>query len=211
MGVTERASAEAGAEPAIQDGRRRRAEANRLRIVQAMIDLVREGDPTPSAEVVAERAGVSHRTVFRLFNDMDGLYREMQGVMLRRLDPLLHQPLAGKDWRARLSNLMAQRARIFEEILPVKTAADAKRARSNFLQGEHRRFTRMQREMLTFLLPEAVKGEAQLLDALDLALSFESWRRLRMEQELSAEAALAVMERTVGALLTPAPDEKDRP
>jgi AcrR family transcriptional regulator len=211
MGVTERASTDTGAEPAIQDGRRRRAEANRLRIVQAMIDLVREGDSTPSAEVVAERAGVSHRTVFRLFNDMDGLYREMQGVMLRRLDPLLHQPLAGEDWRARLSNLMAQRARIFEEILPVKTAADAKRARSSFLQGEHRRFTRMQREMLTFLLPEAVKGQAQLLDALDLALSFESWRRLRMEQELTAEAALAVMERTVCALLTATPDGKDTP
>ena len=211
MGMTERASAEPGAEPATQDGRRRRAEVNRLRIVQAMIELVREGDSTPSAELVAERAGVSHRTVFRLFNDMDGLYREIQGVMLRRLDPLLHQPLAGEDWCARLTSLVAHRARIFEEILPVKTAADAQRARSSFLQGEHRQFIRMQREMLMFVLPEAVKGEAQLLDALDLALSFESWRRLRMDQELTAEAALAVMDRTVRALLAQIQEGKDSP
>lgn len=183
-----------------QDGRRRRAETNRTKIVQAMIDLVREGVGSPSADVVAERAGVSHRTVFRLFKDMDGLYREMQDVMLRRLSPLLNMPLAGSDWRERLTGLTARRARVFEEILPVKTAADGHRARSSFLLEEHVRFTRMQREMLLFVLPAKVTADRQLLDALELALSFESWRRLRLEQGLDHEQALGVMDRTVAAL-----------
>jgi AcrR family transcriptional regulator len=200
MKSTERLAPYIAADHPNQDGRRRRAEANRMRIVQAMIEVVREGSANPSAEVVADRAGVSHRTVFRLFKDMDGLYREIHGVLLRRLTPLLNAPLTGEDWRVRLKTLVARRGRVFEEILPVKTAADAQRTRSSFLQTEHVRFTKMQREMLLFVLPEAVKGEASLLDAMDLALSFESWRRLRYEQGLSIEEALEVMDRTVAAL-----------
>jgi AcrR family transcriptional regulator len=183
------------------DGRRRRAETNRLRIVEALIEVIREGNGSPSAEVVAERAGLSHRTVFRLFKDMDGLYREMQALMMARVFPMLISPLQAGGWRDRLSEVVVRRARVFEEILPLKTASDGQRARSKVLQEGHGRFTRMQREMLLFVLPEAVKADPQLLDTLDLTLSFESWRRLRWEQGLSVDAALGVMARMVDALV----------
>ena len=49
------------------DGRRRRGEDNRARIVAALVALVREDNFTPGAEEVAIRADVSLRTVFRHF------------------------------------------------------------------------------------------------------------------------------------------------
>jgi AcrR family transcriptional regulator len=49
------------------DGRRKRADANRRRIALAMLELVRAGETKPSADQVAEAAGVGRRTVFRLF------------------------------------------------------------------------------------------------------------------------------------------------
>jgi len=63
------------------DGRRQRGQDNRARIVAAMMDIVREGQIAPSAEQVAARADVGLRTVFRHFQDMDSLYREMSLVI----------------------------------------------------------------------------------------------------------------------------------
>ena len=182
------------------DGRRLRAEASRERIVRALIALVQEGELAPSAEAVAERAGVGLRTVFRLFNDMETLHREMQAVMIGRIAPLFDQPLEG-DWRERIDGLIERRRRIFEEILPLKSAGEALRFRSAIIQAEHMRMTRMTREMLLFLLPESVRADLPLVDALDLALSFEGWRRLRQEQDLTPDQAEAVVRRLVSGLL----------
>jgi AcrR family transcriptional regulator len=179
--------------PVQTDGRRRRADVNRQRIVEAMMALVREGEVFPSAEAVASRAGVGLRTVFRLFSDMDGLYREMHAVMIERLTPIFQEPLGEGDWRFRLGALINRRARLFEDMLPIKTAADAHRYQSPYLQDEHQELVRLLRQILTFVMPEPVRTDAMLMDALDLALSFESWRRLRYDQRLEPAEAEAVM------------------
>src|SRR5215470_646283 len=98
------------------DGRRQRASASRARIVAAMLDLAREGELTPSAETVADRAGVGRRTVFRLFSDMESLYREMHAIMLARIEHIRVLPIEGATWRARLDCLVERRAQLFEEV-----------------------------------------------------------------------------------------------
>ncbi|WP_415427269.1 TetR/AcrR family transcriptional regulator, partial [Staphylococcus borealis] len=80
---------ETGVEEPAADGRRRRSQDSRARIVQAMLDLVREGDVSPSAELVAARADVGLRTVFRHFSDLDSLYREMSAVISSELMALV--------------------------------------------------------------------------------------------------------------------------
>ncbi|MBL8558075.1 MAG: TetR/AcrR family transcriptional regulator [Hyphomonadaceae bacterium] len=196
-----------GAEPAIQgddvrsDGRRRRSDANRRRIAQALIDLAIDGDIAPSAERVAERAGVGRRTVFRLFSDMEGVYSEAHALMIARLGPIIHEAVEGATWRERLDQLIDRRVRLFEEILPIKTASDARRAHSPFLQEGHAEFTRLLRGVLMFVAPKSVSEDRTLFEAVELALSFETWRRLRHEQRLSAKSAGAVVRRLVDALL----------
>ena len=74
------------------DGRRLRSERNRQQIVEAMIELIEAGNPAPSAARVAEEAEVSLRTVFRHFEDMDTLYREIAREMLIRVRPILQRP-----------------------------------------------------------------------------------------------------------------------
>ena len=53
------------------DGRRQRSRASRAKIIKAFMELMKSGDPSPSAARVAERAGVGLRSVFRHFDDMD--------------------------------------------------------------------------------------------------------------------------------------------
>lgn len=183
------------------DGRRRRSDANRRRIAQAMIDLAFQGEHSPSAERVAERAGVGRRTVFRLFTDMEGVYREAHALMIERLQPIIEEEIAGPDWRARLEQMTERRARLFEEMLPVKTASDAFRGQSEFLQNDHVEITRMLRGVLLFALPKEITEDKTLFEAIDFTMSFEGWRRLRQEQRLTAKAALAVTRRIIGALV----------
>ncbi len=189
------------AETTETDGRRLRADESRRRIAQAMLDLVREGEVTPSAETVAERAGVGRRTVFRLFNDMEGVYREMHAIMVAKLAPMFAAPFDGATWRERLDEVIERRARMFEEMLPIKSAADAHRYRSAFLQNEHKKLTRLQRQTMLAVLPEAIAAQAERIEALDLALSFEAWRRLRQEQRLPPRQAAVVLRRIVRALM----------
>lgn len=183
------------------DGRRQRADESKRRIAQAMLELVREGDIAPSAETVADRAGVGRRTVFRLFNDMEGVYREMHAIMVTRLAPMFAAPFTGGAWRERLDEIVERRARMFEEMLPIKSAADAHRYRSAFLQKEHRKLTKLQRETMLAALPASVIAHTEMIEALDLTLSFEAWRRLRQEQKLPPKQAAGVLRRLVRALI----------
>lgn len=186
--------------PVEADGRRLRSDASRRRIALAMLDLLREGEADPSADLVAERAGVGRRTVFRLFSDMEGVFREMHAIMVSRLQPEFAAPFAGATWRDRLDEVIERRAKLFEHMLPIKTAADARRYTSNFLQSEHKKLTRLQRETLRAVLPaNLAKGET--LEALDLTFSFEVWRRLRYEQGLSVKQTQSVLKHIASAIV----------
>ncbi|MBU6156953.1 MAG: TetR/AcrR family transcriptional regulator, partial [Alphaproteobacteria bacterium] len=82
-------------EATAEDGRRKRGDQSRRKIVDAMIALVREGEMSPSAAQVAERASVGLRTVFRHFDEMEILYREIAEVTRARILPALQKPYVG--------------------------------------------------------------------------------------------------------------------
>ena len=57
------------------DGRRLRREQNREAVLDALVGLFTEGFYQPSANEIAERAGISPRSLFRYFDDVDDLNR----------------------------------------------------------------------------------------------------------------------------------------
>src|SRR5690349_22289922 len=71
-----KADRNAAATPAL-DGRVRRGERSRDAIVGALFDLIGGGVLQPTAQQVADRAGVGIRSVFRHFTEMDSLYAAM--------------------------------------------------------------------------------------------------------------------------------------
>ena len=179
------------------DGRRERSKSSRARIVAAMLDLVERGDVQPSAARVADEAGVGLRTVFRHFDDMDSLYREMSETIAARVMPIVTAPYDGRDWRADIRELVSRRTRVFETILPYRISANIKRYQSGFLMDEYARITRMERDLITRLLPTQVKVDEIGVEALCVALSFQSWRVMRHDQGLPAARAASVLERLV--------------
>ena len=187
-----------------EDGRRQRSERNRQKIVTAMFELVREGDFDPSVAKVAERAGVGLRTVFRHFDEVDTLYREMSAQMEARILPEIQKPLTAPNWPGRVKELMNRRTRIFDDIMPVRICARARRFRSDFLMADHMRFVSYETSALALALPPEVLENEPLKAAFDIALSFDTWRRLRQDQRLSRAKAIAALETLLDALIAAA-------
>jgi AcrR family transcriptional regulator len=184
------------------DGRRRRGLDSRDRIVEAMLELMREGEVAPGAERVAARADVGLRTVFRHFRDMDSLYAEISRTIQGELADLVARPLASAEESGRLVELASMRAEAYERIFPFKHASMAHRHRSDFLARDHARMVANLRQSLARDLPAACENPGRL-EALDLLLSFEAWSRLRREQGLSRDEALAVILAAAESLLRP--------
>ncbi len=183
------------------DGRRRRSAASRRRIVEAMLELVREGDISPSADTVAARAGVGRRTVFRLFSDMESVYREMHGVVRDKIGPVRAIPISGDTISARIHALIDRRARVFEEVLPLMVAASVHRPRSTVLQRDHAMIQAELRSVMVELLDGGLSEDIELIEALDALLSIDFWRRLRLEQKLAFGQTAAILHRAADALL----------
>ena len=186
----------------VVDGRRQRGHDNRARIVAAMLEIIQSGDLSPSAEQVAARADVGLRTVFRHFQDMDSLYREMSVVIEAELRTVVDSPFHSQDWRERMVELIHRRSAVFERIGPFRRASDAFRHRSKFLEGDGARLTAALREILERELPAEVRRDGPKLEILDLLLSYESWSRLRRDQGLSIKRAQVALETAVRRLIS---------
>jgi AcrR family transcriptional regulator len=185
----------------LSDGRARRAARSGQAIVDALVALVGEGVLEPTAHQVAARAGVGIRTVFRRFSDVEGLFAEMGARIEAEALPLLLGGRRDGNLAARARGLVGQRVAFFERIAPYKRSANLRRRRSAFLRSRHARLVRELRADLLRWLPELRRAAAGLVDALELATSFEAWDRLRSEQRLSRERAQAAVERLVRGLV----------
>ena len=184
-----------------RDGRRQRSERSREQIVEALFALIWGGEMAPRAAAVAEAAGVSLRTVFRHFDDMESLYREMAERMEAELMPIVLAPFAAPDWRGRLSELVSRRADIYERVLPLRVAASVRRFQSPFLMDDYQRFLRLERTGLESILPDAVTADRTLFSALEMVTGFQAWRRMRQDQGLSPAEAEAVTRAIVERLI----------
>jgi len=183
------------------DGRRRRSQDSRARIVQAMLELVHAGEVTPAAELVATRANVGLRTVFRHFADMDSLYREMSLVIAAEIQAVVDKPFEGATPRDRVLELVRRRAGAYEKIAPFKRASMIHRHRSPLLEADNARFAATAREILKRQAPPHILRDRPRFEALDVLLSFEVWARLRRDQNLTPRLAVETLELAVATLL----------
>ena len=185
-----------------KDGRILRGVRSRGAIVDALIELVREGDLAPTAEQVAERASVGTRTVFRHFDDMESLYAEMAARVEQEVRPLLEAPLPEGRLVQRAQEIVRRRAEVFERITPFKRSSSLHRWAHPFLERDHTKAVRTFRSILLSQLPELKSAPDPVLEAVDLLTSFETWDRLRRDQRLGRERAEATVARAVVALLS---------
>lgn len=192
------------------DGRVLRGRRTKDAVVEAFLSLIEDGDPQPRARAIAERAGVSLRSVFQHFADLESLYlaagkREMDkvGPMMTPLDPEL--PLD-----QRIDHFVAQRVLALETMAPVARVA---RLREPF-SAQLRTNRDLLKQTFRIWIEQAFAPELARLDATSRAdtveailagASFSAWYALRDEQGLEVAQARTALHLIVRRLMRPVP------
>jgi AcrR family transcriptional regulator len=187
------------------DGRVARGQRTRRRVAEALVELLHEGDPDPTAKAIAERAGVSLRLVFHHFSDVNDLYRCVGTLQLERHWGDLPTFSPKLPLTTRIERTVRHRSVLYEEISPVRRAA-IRRAGSAPEVTELIAHTDglLIENLSTAFAPElaaAPDSDDETLIALDAATSWEAWERMRRRSNLSPTNTRRVMTRTLRALL----------
>ncbi|MEO1661217.1 MAG: helix-turn-helix domain-containing protein [Pseudomonadota bacterium] len=184
-----------------KDGRRRRSGRSRRQIIEALFDLLREGKMSPTAVEVADRANVGLRTVFRHFEDMESIFEEMTEELKSVTMPRVMAPLESAAWRDRLFELSDRIADIYESVFPMQVALVIRRFQSDFLTKQYQSEVDLLRSTLSSILPDKIVKDRDLFAAIEVNLTFATWRRLREDQNLSVRSAKSTLNRILTALI----------
>lgn len=191
------------------DGRTARAVRTREAIVDACIALVDEGDVRPTALKVAERAGVSVRSVFQHFDDLEGLYAAIANRLVDRLTVVKVVIDATLPLDERITEMVRNRSRALEILTPIRRAAAvhapfSPEVRARLDAGHMMLRSELERVFADELARRQEPARTQLLDALDTVLSWPSWENLRTLNGRTQQDAQAILEQMVAAMLLPA-------
>lgn len=189
--------------PARQHGQRAKGEHTKRHIAEALLVLVEDGDPAPTAKAIAEQAGVSLRLIFHHFQELDTLYR--MALKVKEQQALAFPLLATADGplEHRVERTVAQRAKAFSAVSPIRSSFIALAASRSWLISDLTTLNALMRSQVQSVFADEISlatNPKDLLEALDAALSWEAWHRL-CAQGLSGQVAKRVMTKTASALL----------
>ena len=192
---------------AASDGRVARGQRTRRIVGEALIALLRESDTEPTARAVAERAGVSLRLVFHHFSDLDDLYHYVAALQLREQWSGMPELSPRLSLVKRIERIVSHRAALFEEISPVRRAMVRHMITSPgvsdvVLVSDALLLQSLKATFAPELAEMSDGSRAEYLDAMDTAVSWEAWERMRRTSGLQVRVAKRVMARMLAALCT---------
>ena len=191
------------------DGRAARAARTRRAIVDASLGLVEEGDLRPTAPRIAERAGVSVRSVFQHFDDLPALHTAVVERVVERLASLVVPIDPTQPLDDRIVTFARHRGALLEAVTPFRRAANVHGPFAPEIQEAQRLATDyLREEVARAFQPELARVPArdrqEVLDGLATALSWSAWDALRTDADCTVAHASAVVTRMATALLAAA-------
>lgn len=141
------ATRETSSEPSDVDGRRARGARNKSAVVAALLELYELGEVQPSAARIASLAGVSERSVFRYFDDMEDLATTAVAIQWERVLPFYRDLSANGSFDERLQAIVDHRLALYDKVsgvfrvamvaaLRISAAAEAVEQRRNYLRRQ---------------------------------------------------------------------------
>jgi AcrR family transcriptional regulator len=189
-----------------RDGRTVRAERTRQALVDALLGLLDSGVLSPTAAAIAERAGVSERSLFQHFPDREALFEAVARQQYERVMPTLRPVDASLPLAERIEEFTRQRARLYELIGGVRRAALLIEHESPAVAGwlaTARRAKAAEAERVFRRELEAIPAEERepLRAALVAVCAWTAWDSWRTHQRLGVSRARAAMAAAIRALL----------
>jgi AcrR family transcriptional regulator len=192
-------------EPSPIDGRRARGERNKNAVVTALLELYESGEVQPSAARVAALAGVSERSVFRYFDDMEDLATTAVSIQWERVQPFYKDLSAEGPFEERLQAIIDHRLSLYDKVsgvfrvglaaaIRISAAAEAVEQRRDFLRRQGRKQFRPE--------IEAQVSPSNAAAIVDFTLSLENIDYLRRSAGMTNSQIKKALTENLNAVLT---------
>jgi len=197
------------------DGRTARKNTNRDAVVEAALQLFEAGTKNPKMDEIAAVAGVSVRSAYRYFSNVEEITEAAAVANLARYGALFEVDNLGVGTLdERIRNLVSSRMRLFDEAHSMILAVMAHIYEDNFignmLQWRLQHMYLQNLEMFSAELSRLPALESQqVAAALDGILSFDNAESMRRRLGFTSDAVADAMMYAFHRLLDPASAQED--
>jgi AcrR family transcriptional regulator len=189
------------------NGHAARAQRTRKAIIDALVELLSEGIPNPSAAEIAARAEISKRSIFVHYATLDDLYREVAARATEMVLAIVAVIDPDAPFDRRVAELCRQRAKVHEAIGPLRQAATARANTSKVIASSQQFAQRSSRDQITRVFAKELAryrhgARRRVVAAVDAVLSGTTWDLWRGFYGFGEKDARLAMQGAVTALLT---------
>jgi AcrR family transcriptional regulator len=195
------------------DGRWLRSVRTRAAIIDGWIDLVLDGDLSPTAKGVADRANIGLRTVFQHFSDMHTLQIAACEAFVARLRPSAVEVPTDITLIERISMIASNRSVLFDASTPLRRACD----RQSFMSPAIREMVERWETIGSLDVFRVFEAELSRVPSghrrsvrygVDAMLSWSTWNSLRAHRGLDTNEARVVVINAVAQMLMPFSEQR---
>ena len=173
-----------------QDGRRLRSLTSQNIIVDALLVLVKKGILEPTAQQIADEAGISIRTVFRQIEDMETLLSKMNEKIELSNREMIDNFKPKGNLSERIKGLITLEAKVFEDNLEYIKSTLSLKFKYKVLQSNYQKVQKDLKIILYKWLPEVNNLDNSYQTLLNSINSTGYWVELRETQMLSLDEAI---------------------
>ena len=181
----------------VEDGRILRTQRSREAIINAAYQFMEVEGTIPTAQVVADAAGVTIRTLFRHFPEMDLLYRELHRLTYEHYAKEYQKGDRTGPLDDRVLSAVKTFTAAYSSQRNVFLVTKSMMRNSVFLRENYSRVQRDLSKRLLEWIPELNDLPDEIHDGVDGLLSFEFWHRLQVIQGVSKKRSISIINRLV--------------
>jgi AcrR family transcriptional regulator len=181
------------------DGRSLRRERNRQDIVNALLGLIENGETEISAALIASKAGLSERSIFRYFDDVEDLYRSVCDLAFsKEIEFALIDDAGFGSLDTKIENFVNQRVRIYTMNEKIAPAARSFAFKNPVIKNQLVFGRKLLRAQITKHFAEELsafdKSQQQVAVAtIDALTTFESYDMMRSDQKMSVQTIKSIL------------------
>jgi TetR/AcrR family transcriptional regulator of autoinduction and epiphytic fitness len=184
------------------DGRHERSTRTRAAIVAAHRSLIQQGELAPTTSRIAQAAGVSPRTLFAHFPDVEALFAATSESVSQDVLLLRRPPDPGLPLQERLGLFLDNRDELYRFLTPFSLSVRIREQSSPVLSSRRAAMAGLSLEdVAATFAPELERLPAQehdeLLAAVETCSTWSTWYHLREELGLADDVARGIMRRLV--------------
>lgn len=185
------------------DGRSLRRERNRQDIVDALLGLIENGETEISAALIASKAGLSERSVFRYFDDVNDLYRSVCDLAFsKEIEYALIDDAGVGSLDTKIENFVNQRVRIYTMNEKIAPAARSFAFKNPIIKNQLVVGRKLLRSQITKHFAEELskfdKQQQQVAVAIiDSLTTFEYYDMMRSDQKMSVLTIKSILTESI--------------